>query len=188
FDARADAEAILAECGVNIAALQVVAIAPDWYHPGRSGTLQMGPKNILATFGELHPGVLAAMDIAGPVAGFEVMLNAIPESRSKSGKARGRLDLSSLQAVKRDFAFLTSTDVSAQDVLRAVRSADKALISGARIFDVYTGEGVPEGSQSLAVEVTLQPVKATLTDADIDAVSKKIVAAVAKATGATLRG
>ncbi|MBT7899289.1 MAG: phenylalanine--tRNA ligase subunit beta [Rhodospirillales bacterium] len=188
FDARADAEAILAECGVNIAALQVVAIAPDWYHPGRSGTLQMGPKNILATFGELHPGVLAAMDIAGPVAGFEVMLNAIPESRSKSGKARGRLDLSSLQAVKRDFAFLTSTDVSAQDVLRAVRSADKALISGARIFDVYTGEGVPEGSQSLAVEVTLQPVKATLTDADIDAVSKKIVAAGAKATGATLRG
>jgi phenylalanyl-tRNA synthetase beta chain len=187
FDAKADAMAVLAECGMPVASLQTVAEAPSWYHPGRSGSLQLGPKNLLARFGEIHPGVLAAMDIDGPIAGFEVMLNNLPQPKARSGRARPALELSPYQTVSRDFAFIVDDGTDAETLVRAVKGADKALIVDAAVFDVYTGEGIGAGKRSVAVAVTLQPVEATLTEAEIEAVAKKIVAAAEKAVGAVLR-
>ncbi len=185
FDAKADALAVLADLGAPVAKLQTKAEAPAWYHPGRSGTLGLGP-NVLARFGELHPGVLRAMDVDGPLAGFEVFLDAIPEPRRKGG-ARG-LTLSPFQPVERDFAFLLDADVAAETVVRAARGADRDLVDDVSVFDLYAGAPIAEGQKSLAISVTLQPRKATLTDEEIEAVSLRIVAAVEKATGGTLRG
>ncbi len=187
FDAKADALAALAECGAPVASLQTFTEAPEWYHPGRSGTLRLGPKTVLAAFGEIHPGVLAAMDVTGPVVGFEVMLDAIPEPKVKGGKTRPPFAPSPFQSVARDFAFVVDAGVAAEALVRAIRGADKALIVAVDLFDVYAGKGVPDGKVSLAVAVTLQPAKATLTEAEIEAVAKKIVAAAEKTVGATLR-
>jgi phenylalanyl-tRNA synthetase beta chain len=187
FDAKADALAALAECGAPVASLQTFAEAPSWYHPGRSGTLRLGPKTILAAFGEVHPGVLQAMDVAGPVVGFEIFLDAVSEPKGKGSRARPALDLSPFQAVSRDFAFIVDAAVAVETLIRAVRGTDRALITDVTVFDVYQGKGVPEGKVSIALSVTLQPVKATLTDAEIEAVAKKIVAAAEKSVGATLR-
>jgi phenylalanyl-tRNA synthetase beta chain len=159
--------------------------APGWYHPGRSGTLALGPK-VLASFGEIHPKILAAFDLKGPVVGFEVNLDAIPEPKAK-GRARPPFAPSPYQPVDRDFAFVVEVHVAADDVLKAVRSADRNLIEWANVFDVYEGKGVPEGKKSLAVAVRLQPKDKTLTDAEIDSIAQKIVAAVTKSTGGLLR-
>jgi phenylalanyl-tRNA synthetase beta chain len=188
FDVKADALAVLGECGLPVANLQTVADAPAWYHPGRSGVLMLGPKNRLACFGEVHPKVLAAMDVAGLLVAFEVALGSLPPPRARIGKARPPLRLSALQAVTRDFAFVVDEGIAAEDLVRAVKGADKDLIADASVFDVYAGGGVPEGRVSLAVTVTLQPTDATLTDAEIEAVATKIVAAAEKAVGASLRG
>ncbi len=161
--------------------------APDWYHPGRSGVLKLGDR-VMAHFGELHPALVAEVDLKGPVAAFEVFLDAPPLPKAKATKARPKLALSPFQPVERDFAFLVDDAVEAEKLVRAARSADRTLITAARVFDVYAGKGVPEGKKSLAIAVTLQPVERTLTDAEIEAVSTKIVGAVAKATGAVLRG
>jgi phenylalanyl-tRNA synthetase beta chain len=163
----------------------VKAGAPAWYHPGRSGTLALGPK-ALATFGEIHPKILAAFDLKGPVAAFEVILDAIPEAKSK-GKARSMFTPSPYQAIERDFAFVVESKVTADEVLRAAKGADRALIESVTIFDVYEGKGVPEGKKSLAIAVRIQPRDKTLTEPEIEALVQKIVAAVAKATGASLR-
>jgi phenylalanyl-tRNA synthetase beta chain len=179
---------VLGECGLPVANLQTVADAPAWYHPGRSGVLMLGPKNRLACFGEVHPKVLAAMDVAGLLVAFEVALGSLPPPRARIGKARPPLRLSALQAVTRDFAFVVDEGIAAEDLVRAVKGADKDLIADASVFDVYAGGGVPEGRVSLAVTVTLQPTDATLTDAEIEAVATKIVAAAEKAVGASLRG
>ena len=190
FDAKADALAALAAIGAPVGNLQVSTDAPDWYHPGLSGTLRLGP-NVLAWFGALNPKVLRRADADGPVAAFEIFLDRVPAPRGAKagdGKARPRLDLSPYQAVSRDFAFVVATDVTAEAVLRAARGADKDLIDHVDVFDVYTGEGVEEGQRSLAISVTLQPTAGTLTDAEIDAVGAKVVAAVAKHTGGVLRG
>jgi phenylalanyl-tRNA synthetase beta chain len=187
FDAKADAAAVLGECGMPVSALQTTAEAPVWYHPGRSGSLRLGPKNVLAAFGEIHPGILAAMDVAGPMAGFEVVLDNLPPPRAKDGHARPALDLSPYQAVSRDFAFVIDDGVDAEALVRAVKGADKDLITQAAVFDVYCGEGIGEGKSSVAVAVTLQPKQATLTEAEIEAVEKKIIAAAEKAVGAVLR-
>jgi phenylalanyl-tRNA synthetase beta chain len=136
-------------------------------------------------FGELHPDLLATLNVDTPIAAFELYLDALPSKRKGAGKA---LDASDLQPVRRDFAFLLDRDVPAGDVVRAAASADRALIAETRVFDVFTGQGVPEGKKSLAIEVTLQPRDQTLTDAEIEAVAAKIVAAVQKATGGELRG
>jgi phenylalanyl-tRNA synthetase beta chain len=186
FDAKADALAVLAAIGApdNLA---THAGAPDWYHPGRSGVIKLGDR-VMAHFGELHPQLAAEADLKGPVAAFEVFLDAPPLPKSKPTKARPKLVLSPFQPVERDFAFLVDAGVEAEKLVRAARNADRALISGCRVFDVYAGKGVPEGKKSLAIAVTLQPVERTLTDAEIEAVSTKIVGAVAKATGAVLRG
>ena len=183
FDAKADALAVLEAAGASVATLQVVAGAPAWFHPGRSGTIQMGPQNKLGFFGEIHPRVLAAMDVKGPLVAFELVLNAIPGSKSK-GATRAALNTSDLLPLSRDFAFVVDDKVEADKLVKAAKSTDKALISDVTVFDLYKLEG---GKTSLAIEVTLQPKDKTLTEAEIEAVSAKIVQAVTKATGGTLR-
>ncbi len=185
LDAKGDALAVLAALGVPMAAVQVTADAPRFYHPGRSGVLRQGPKVVLATFGELHPKIRAALDIPGAAVGFEVFLDAIPEPKKRK---KGVPDLPTFQPVRRDFAFLADAATSAEALLRAARGAEKALIADVVLFDRYAGDKLPEGKVSLAIQVTLQPRERTLTDAEIEAVAQKIVAAVGKATGATLRG
>jgi phenylalanyl-tRNA synthetase beta chain len=160
--------------------------APDWYHPGRSGAIKLGDR-VMAYFGELHPQIAKDADLKGPVAAFEVFLDAPPPPKARPTKARPPLKLSAFQPVERDFAFFVDDSVPAEQLVRAARNADKAMISGARVFDLYAGKGVPEGKKSIAIAVTLQPVERTLTDAEIEAVSTRIVAQVAKATGAQLR-
>ena len=188
YAVKADAIAALDAAGVKTDTLMIMEGAPSWYHPGRSGTLRMGPKTILAEFGELHPRVLKQMDVDGPVHGFEVNLDAIPAAKKKATKTRPALDAAALLSVRRDFAFVVDRDVDAESLVKAARSADKKLIAAARVFDVYEGEGVADGSKSIALEVTLQPRDKTLTDEEIDAVAGRIVAAVEKATGGALRG
>jgi len=156
--------------------------APSWYHPGRSGVLRLGMVK-LATFGELHPKIVAAFDLTGPVVAFELILDNIPESKAK----KTSFSPSPYQAVERDFAFVVDTKVAADDLIKAAKGADRVLIESVSIFDVYEGKGVAEGKKSLAISVRLQPKDKTLTDSEIEAVAQKIVAAVAKSTGGTLR-
>jgi phenylalanyl-tRNA synthetase beta chain len=186
FDAKADALAALASLGLDPAKVQIARGAPDWFHPGRSGVIRLGPKNLLGYFGELHPQTLKAMDLDGPAAAFELFLDSIPASRRK-GSAKPPLDATDLQPVRRDFAFVLAADVLAGDVLRAAQSADKALIANVAVFDIFEGPGLGEGKKSLAIEVTLQPREKTLTDEDIEAVSSRIVAEVKKTTGGEIR-
>jgi len=187
FDAKADALAVLAAIGAPVENMSAQGGAPDWYHPGRSGAIKLGDR-VMAHFGELHPEITASAGLRGPIAAFEVFLDAPPLPKTKATKARPKLVLSPFQPVERDFAFLVDDSVEAEKLVRAARNADKALITGARVFDLYAGKGVAEGKKSIAIAVTLQPVERTLTDAEIEAVSAKIVAQVTKATGATLRG
>jgi phenylalanyl-tRNA synthetase beta chain len=184
--AKADALAALGAAGVAGESLQVTADAPAWYHPGRSGVVKQGNKP-LAQFGEIHPGILAAMGVAGPAVGFEVFLDAVPAPRARSGKARPLLVLSPFQPVERDFAFVVDESVAAETLLRAARGVDRKLIADVRLFDVYRGKGVDPGKKSLAITVVLQPVEATLTDEAIEAFSQKLIAAVEKTAGGTLR-
>ncbi len=187
LDAKADALAALKALAAPVDKLRASADAPAWFHPGRSGALRLGAV-ALAWFGELHPRVLQALGASGPMAAFEAFPDAVPAPRAKAGgKLRPALARSALQPVERDFAFLVAEEVDADSVLRAVRNADKALVADAAVFDVYRGQGVEPGRKSLAVAVTLQPQDATLTDADLEAASARIVAAVGKATGAVLR-
>ncbi len=187
FDAKADALDALAAAGAPVNSLQIMQGAPGWFHPGRSGTIQLGPKNQLAWFGEVHPRVLDAMDVKGPMVAFEVVLDNIPAARQKSA-ARPALNASDLMAVKRDFAFIVETDVAADKLIRAAKGADKALIADVTLFDAFTGASLGEGKKSLAIEVTLQPKDKTLTDEEIEAVSSKVVGQVERATGGVLRG
>jgi phenylalanyl-tRNA synthetase beta chain len=188
FDVKADALALLQTLGVATGGLQIVAGAPSWYHPGRSGTLQFGPKAIVGYFGELHPRVLQALDVEGPIAVFEIILDTLPAPKAKPTKAKPKLELSDLQPVSRDFAFLVDRAASAGDLVKAVQAADRALITDVTVFDVYEGQGVPEGQKSVGVAVLLQPRDKTLTDADLEALAHKIVTEAGKKTGARLRG
>ncbi len=186
MDAKADAMAVIEAAGIPATGLQVGREAPAWYHPGRSGVLKMG-TNVVARFGEIHPATLEALDVKGPVVGFEVMLENIPQPKKK-GTAKPLLVLAPLQPVSRDFAFLVDNKIEADALSRAIRGSDKDLITDVQIFDIYTGKGVPEGKKSVALAVTLQPRQQTLTDADIETIAKKIVDAVASKTGGVLRG
>ena len=186
FDAKADAMAVLEAIGAPVDNLQTTTDAPDWFHPGRSGVLRLGPK-FLAVFGELHPQVVSDLDASGPIAAFEIALEAVPEPKSKA-IARAKLDVSQFQPVRRDFAFVVDSDVPAEKLLRAAKGADRALVREVSRFDVFEGDRLGEGRKSIAIAVTLQPVKATLTDEELEAISDKIVAAVAKQTGGELRG
>ncbi len=185
FDAKADVEALLEQLNAP-GGLKIEAGAADWYHPGRSGSLHMGTM-LVAQFGEIHPRILKAMDVDGPIVAFELYLDAIPLPKAR-GHAKPKLDLAALQPLERDFAFVVDAGVAADAVARAAANADKALIVNAGVFDVFEGKDIPAGKKSIAVTVTIQPKDATLTEAEIDALSQKIVANVTKQTGGTLRG
>jgi len=188
FDAKADALAVLAAAGAPAAALQVVAGGPAWLHPGRSGTIQIGPQNILGYFGEINPRVMESLDVEGPLVAFEVILDRIPEPKAKPTRARPVLELSPFQPVERDFAFVVERTVKAADIVRAAQNVDRKLISGVTVFDVYEGKGIDPGKKSVAIAVTMQPRERTLTDQEIESLAGKIVAEVGKRTGGVLRG
>lgn len=187
FDAKAEALALLSEAGAPVDSLQVMGEAGEQFHPGQSATFRLGPKNVLARFGMLHPQTLAAFDIEVPVAAVELFIDAIPRRKGAAAFARPAYSPPALQTVTRDFAFLVPHDLPAGDLLRAVRGADKTNIVDARIFDIFVGQGVPEGHKSLAVEVTLQPGDKSYTEEELKAISEKVVAAAGK-QGAELRG
>ncbi len=188
FDAKADALTVLAAAGAAPQALQVVPGGPAWFHPGRCGTVQIGPQNVLGHFGELHPRALQGLDAEGPIVAFEILLERIPEPKAKATKVKAVLDLSPFQPVERDFAFVVDRAVKAGDIVRAAQSADRKLISGITVFDIYEGQGIEAGKKSVAIAVTLQPREKTMTDQEIDALAAKIVAEVTKRTGGVLRG
>jgi phenylalanyl-tRNA synthetase beta chain len=185
FDAKADALAALSAARAPANNIQAGADPPPWYHPGRAGTLRLGPE-ILGAFGELHPATLEALDLRGPAVAFEVFLDAVPEPRA--GRGRPPLELPVFQPIERDFAFIVDRAVAAEALLRAARGVDRRLVSDIRLFDVYEGVGLPEGKKSLAITAVLQPREKTLTDAEIESFSARLVAAVEKATGGMLRG
>ena len=188
FDAKEDALSLLSGLGVNVDNLQIVSGGPDHFHPGRSGTIQQGPRNIIGHFGEFHPRVLDRLDVEGVVVGFEIDLKALPAPRAKGTKTKGAMRASDLQPLHRDFAFVVSKDVSADKLLRAAKGADKKLITKVTLFDVFEGDALGADKKSLAIDVTLQPDVKTMTDEEIEAVAANIVLSVEKATGGTLRG
>jgi phenylalanyl-tRNA synthetase beta chain len=187
LDVKADALAVLAAAGAPMQALQVVAGGPAWLHPGRSGTIQIGPQNVLGHFGELHPRALEALDADGPLVAFEVILDKIPEPKTRATRAKPVLDLSAFQPVTRDFAFMVDRAVNAGDIVRAAQNVDRKLITNVTVFDVYEGTGIEPGKKSIAIAVTLQPRERTMTDEEIEALAGKIVAEVTKRTGGVLR-
>jgi len=187
YDGKAEAEALLAIAGAPVDRLQVMGDAGGQFHPGQSATLRLGPKNILARFGALHPATLTAFDIEGPIIAVELFLDAIPARKRGGPFARTHFAPPALQAIKRDFAFMVDAQTPAGDILRAVKGSDKANIVDARIFDDFRGQGVPDGKRSLAIEITLQPGEKSFKDEEIKAISENVVAAAAK-LGAELRG
>jgi phenylalanyl-tRNA synthetase beta chain len=184
WDAKGDLWTLLMALGMPLESLQVTAEAPSFLHPGRSGLVRQGPKSEIGFFGEIHPRLLLALDLPAPMVMFELNLDAIPDPKRRRKAAA---DLPAFQPIRRDFAFLVDATVSADSVIRAARGAERSLITNVSLFDIYTGDKLPEGKTSLAIEVTFQPRERTLTDAEIEAASQKVIAAVAKATGATLR-
>jgi len=186
FDAKGDALAALIAAGAPAQALMINPGGPAWFHPGRSGTIQIG-ANMLGHFGELHPRALEALDADGPVAAFEVILDRLPAAKVKATRNKPALELSPFQPVERDFAFVVDRAVKAADIVRAAQSADRKLISGITVFDVYEGKGVDADKKSVAIAVTLQPRERTMTDEEIEALGQKIVAEVGKRTGGVLR-
>src|SRR5262249_27572882 len=162
--------------------LQVVPGGPPWFHPGRSGTIQIGPQNVLGHFGELHPRALEALDAEGPLVAFEVILEKIPEPKAKPTRAKPALELSPFQPVSRDFALGVERAVKAGDLGRAAQNVARKLITAVTVFDVYEGVGIDPGKKSIAIAVTIQPREKTMTDQEIDALAGKIVAEVSKRT------
>ncbi|RWN54667.1 phenylalanine--tRNA ligase subunit beta [Mesorhizobium sp.] len=187
FDAKVDAIAALEACGAPVERLQIEAGGPAWYHPGRSGTIKLGPKVILGTFGEFHPKTLEELDVSGPLCGFEVFIDAVPEPKAKPTRTKPRLELSAFQAVKRDFAFVVDKAVEAGTLTRAALAADRKLITNVSVFDVFEGASLGAAKKSIAIEVSIQPVERTLTDEDFEALAKRIVENVHKQTGGVLR-
>jgi phenylalanyl-tRNA synthetase beta chain len=187
FDAKADALAVLAAAGAPMQALQVVPGGPNWLHPGRSGTIQIGPQNVLGYFGELHPRALEQLRADGPLIGFEVILDRIPAAKQRPTRAKPALELIPFQPVSRDFAFIVDRSVKAGDIVRSAQGVDKKLITNVTVFDVYEGKGIEDGKKSIAIAVTIQPREKTLTDPEIEAIAARIVAEVTKKTGGVLR-
>ena len=186
FDVKADAEAVLAAIGAP-SKVQILRGAAEWWHPGRHGMICLGPKKVLGVFGEVHPRVLAAMDVKGPAMAFTLWPEEVPLPR-QTGTNRGALQISDLQAVERDFAFVVDAEVEALTVVNAAMGPDKSLIEDVRIFDEFIGGSLGAGKKSLALTVRIQPQTATLKDKDIEEISTRIVEKVTKATGGTLRG
>lgn len=188
FDAKADAIAALEAAGAPVDRLQIEAGAPGWYHPGRSGLIKLGPKLVLGHFGEFHPKALDVLDASGPLAGFEVFIDAVPESKAKPTRTKPKLELSPFQAVTRDFAFVVDKQVEAGNLAKAALAADRKLVTGVNVFDIFEGASLGDGKKSIAIEVEIQPVEKTLNDEDFEALAKRIIENVAKQTGGALRG
>jgi phenylalanyl-tRNA synthetase beta chain len=178
---------VIEACGLPMGNIQIEQGGPDWYHPGRSGTIKIGPKVVLGYFGEFHPSTLEALDVTGALCGFEVYVDAMPEPKKKATRTRPALELSPFQAVKRDFAFVVDKTVEAGAIIKAATGADRKLVTGANVFDVFEGASLGEGKKSVAIEVQIQPAERTLTDEDFEALTQKIVASVTKFTGGVLR-
>ena len=187
FDVKADVFALLAGLGLDASRAQLTREVPDWFHPGRSASLRLGPKTVLAHFGEVHPETLKALDVGVSAAAFEIFLDALPADKRKS-RARPPFDAGDLLPLTRDFAFVLDHTVAAGDVVRAAQGADKTLIASVTVFDVFEGGSLGQGKKSLAIEVTLAPRDKTLTDQEIEAVSSRIVAEVKRVTGGEIRG
>lgn len=188
FDAKTDALAVLEACGLPADKVQIESGGPAWYHPGRCGTIKLGPKTVLGTFGEFHPKTLEGLDVSGALCGFEVFVDAIPEPRQKPTRTKPRLDLSNFQMVRRDFAFVVDRQVEAATLTRAAAAADKKLIAGVSVFDVFEGPALGPDKKSVAIEVTIQPSERTLTDEDFEALAARVIQNVGKQTGGVLRG
>ncbi|MEQ1941072.1 phenylalanine--tRNA ligase subunit beta [Mesorhizobium sp. VNQ89] len=188
FDAKADAIAALEAVGAPVDRLQVETGAPGWYHPGRSGVIKLGPKVVLGHFGEFHPKTLEALDVSGPLAGFEIFVDAVPEPKAKPTRTKPKLDLSAFQRVTRDFAFVVDKTVEAGALTKAALAADRKLVTGVSVFDIFEGPSLGEGKKSIAIEVSIQPVEKTLTDQDFEALAGRIVENVRNQTGGVLRG
>ena len=186
FDVKADVFATLAALGIDASRMPITRDAPAWFHPGRSGSIKLGPKVVIAHFGELHPSALKALDVEAPAAAFEIFMSALPPEKKKS-RARPAMMASDLLPVRRDFAFVLDDKVAAADVVRAASSADKVLVSDVSVFDLYEGANLGPGKKSIAIEVTLQPKEKTLTDAEIEAVTARVVAEVERVTGGEIR-
>ncbi len=187
FDAKADALAVLEACDMDVGKVQIEVGAPDWYHPGRSGVIKLGSKIILGFFGVFHPATLETLDVSGPLCGFEIFLDRIPESNKKTTKSRPPLKLSPFQMVRRDFAFIADKTVASSLITRAASGADKKLIHSVQVFDIFEDLSFGEDKKSVAIEVTIQPIERTLTDEDLEKLASKIVDNVTKMTGAYLR-
>jgi phenylalanyl-tRNA synthetase beta chain len=187
LDSKADAFAVLSAAGAPMQALQIVPGGAGWLHPGRSGTIQIGPQNVLGYFGELHPRTLEALGAGGPLLAFEVILDRIPDAKQRPTRAKPVLEISAFQPVSRDFAFIVDRTVKAGDIVRAAQGVDKKLITAVTVFDVYEGKGIDDGKKSVAIAVTMQPREKTMTDQEIEAVAAKIVTEVNKKTGGVLR-
>jgi phenylalanyl-tRNA synthetase beta chain len=187
FDVKADAGAVLAIMGLDINRIQITRDAPAWFHPGRSGAVRLGPKVVLAHFGELHPETLKALGLDDAAMAFELFLDAVPPAKKKPTRAKPPLEATDLQSVRRDFAFVLDRSVAASDVVRAAEGVDRKLITGVSVFDLFEGGNIGEGKKSLAIEVTLQPRDKAMTAEEIDAVAGKIIAQVKKATGGEVR-
>lgn len=187
FDAKADALAVLEACGLPMGNIQIEQGGPEWYHPGRSGTIKMGPKVVLGYFGEFHPLTLEALDVSGALSGFEIYVDAMPEAKRKATRTKPALELSPFQVVRRDFAFVVDRTVEAGAIIKAATGADRKLVTGVNVFDIFEGASLGEGKKSVAIEVQIQPVERTLTDEDFEALTQKIVASVTKFTGGVLR-
>ena len=188
FDAKADAIAALEAVGAPVERLQIEAGGPAWYHPGRSGVIKLGPKTVLGHFGEFHPKTLETLDVSGPLAGFEVFVDAVPEPKAKPTRTKPKLELSAFQRVTRDFAFVVDRTVEAGALTKAALAADRKLISGVTVFDIFEGASIGPDKKSVAIEVSIQPVEKTLTDEDFEALAGRIVENVRKQTGGVLRG
>ncbi|WP_455480809.1 phenylalanine--tRNA ligase subunit beta [Bartonella sp. B12(2025)] len=187
FDAKADALAVLEACHMDIGKVQIEVGAPDWYHPGRSGVMKLGSKVVLGFFGVLHPATLEKLGVSGPLCGFEVFLDRIPEPKKKATKSRSPLKLSPFQMVRRDFAFVVDKTVASSLIVRAASGADKKLIHSVRVFDLFEDKMLGEDKKSIAIEIAIQPIECTLTDKDLEEIAAKVVENVTKATGAFLR-
>jgi len=187
FDAKRDAMALLSALDVKESAVQAVPGGPSFLHPGRAATFKLGPKTVLGWFGQLHPSACEALDAEGPIVAFEITLDAIPAPKTKSTRAKPKLVRSDFMAVERDLAFVIDEAVSAADIVKAAEGAERPLVAKVGVFDVYRGQGLPEGAKSIAIHVTLQPRERTLTEAEIDAAVSRIVSEVSRKTGAALR-
>ncbi len=188
LDAKEDALALLSSLGIATGGLQIVPGGPEWMHPGRSATLQFGPKGVIGAFGEVHPRTLKLLDVKGPLVAFELHLDGLPLPKAKPTKMKPKLRLAEFQPVTRDLAFVVDAGVAAGEMARLAAQADRALIADVAVFDIYEGDKVEAGKKSVALALTLQPTEKTLTDAEIEAVAGKVVAEMGKRFGASLRG